>query len=130
MMLHWRSVPSISGFILLEYKTEKKTRELNIPLWDKSQSVDVCIMKFGSGMPLIRSQLVMVAKLLGAVSEKPDIVSCGVVGVDMLKTLDKMPSSKIGLQYPLSVHDVQVEKLLRKPSYSVMGRNDMFALLR
>ena len=79
---------------------------------------------------MINSQVGKLAILLGAVSEKRDIMSCGGVGVDMLKTLDKMPSSEVGLQYPFSIHELQVEKLLRKRSYSVMGRIDMFALFK
>ena len=69
-------------------------------------------------------------KSAGAVSENPDIVTCRGVGVDVLKTLDKMPSSKFGLQYTLGNHKLQVEKLLRKPSYSVLSRIELLALLK
>ena len=81
-------------------------------------------------MPLFKSQLGMIWNLLGAVSGKPDIVSCRGVGVDVLRTLDKKSSCKVGLQYPFSVHESQVGKLLRKPSYSVTNRINMFALLK
>ena len=49
--------------------------------------------------------------------------------MDAVKMMDKRPSSKIGLHYPFSVYELQVENLLRKPSYRVMGRIDLFALL-
>ena len=52
------------------------------------------------------------------------------VSLNVLKTLDKSPPSKVGLQYPFRIHKLQVKKLLRKPSYFVMGLIDMFVLLR
>ena len=73
-------------------------------------------MGCGWDMLLVKSQIGMVSKVLGAISEKPEIVSCGSVGLDVFKTLDKMPSAEVGLQYPFSNHALQVEKLLRKPS--------------
>ena len=91
--------------------------------------MDVCIMRCGRGMSLIKSQLGMIPNLLVVVSKKPDIVSCGGAPVDVLKPLDKMSSSKIGLQYLFNIHELQFEKLLRNASYNVIGRVDMFALL-
>ena len=41
-----------------------------------------------------------------------------------------MPSNKIGLHYPYTFDALQLEKMFKKPSYSVVGRNDMFARLR
>ena len=72
--------------------------------WKGNQLLDLCITRCGSDMPLVKSQLGMVFKLLGAVSENPGNVSCGGVGIDVLKFSDKMPSIKIWfavcLQYP------------------------------
>ena len=87
-------------------------------------------MRCGKDMPLIKSQLGLMSKLLVAGSQKPEIVSCGGVGVVVLKTLDKMLSSKFGLHHPFSIYALHVEKLLKKPSYSVMGQVDMLALLK
>ena len=112
----------------LVFTIERKTREMGICLWDGSQLVDVCIMRCGKDMPLVKDQLGMVSKLLGATFEEPDIVSCGCVGVDVSKTLEKMLSSKVGLHYPFSIHALQIEKPLRKPSYSAMGRIDLLAV--
>ena len=73
-------------------------------------------MRCGRDKPLVKSQLRMASKMLGAVSEEPDIVNCESGGVDVFKTLDQMPSGKNGLQYLFSIQALQVEKLLRKPS--------------
>ena len=103
---------------------------MSIHLWEGSQIVDVCIMRYARDMSLIKSQLGMTSNLLGTVSEKLGILCCGGVAVDVLKTLDELPSSKDGLQYLFSIHQLQIEKLLIKPSYSVMGRIDKIALLK
>ena len=67
-------------------------------------------------MPVVKSQLLMVAIFLGSVCEKLDVVCCGAVTVSVLKTLDRMPLSKIGLHYPHTIQTLQLEKFLRKPS--------------
>ena len=41
-----------------------------------------------------------------------------------------LPSSKVAVHFPSDLKWLNLEKLLRKPSYSVMGRIDMFALLK
>ena len=49
---------------------------------------------------------------------------------DFVKVLDKGPGRKAGVQYPFSLTPVQFERLLHKPSFSVMGRIDMCSMLR
>ena len=71
-------------------------------------------MRCGRDKPLTETQLGMMLILLGASSEKPDTANCECVGVVVLIMLDKMLSSKIGLQFTSSVHELQVEKLFRK----------------
>ena len=48
----------------------------------------------------------------------------------VLKTLDKMPASKIKWHYPFTIHHLHLEKFLRKVRYNVVGWIDIFALLR
>ena len=59
-----------------------------------------------------------------------DIASCGGDGVDVLKMLDKMTFSEVCLQYAFSNHALQVDNLMRKPSYGLMDRIDMVAVLK
>ena len=47
-----------------------------------------------------------------------------------MKVLDKSPGRKAGVQYPFALTLVQFERLLHKPSLSVMGRIDMCSMLR
>ena len=49
---------------------------------------------------------------------------------NFIKALDRDPTRKAGVQYPFCLSPVQVEKLMHKPSFSVMGKIDMFSMLR
>ena len=53
-----------------------------------------------------------------------------VQSANFVKVLDKSPSRRAGVQYPFSLTPVQFERLLHKPSFSVMGRIDMCSMLR
>ena len=71
-----------------------------------------------------------VGQLLSVVLRGPTIVCCGGADSDFIKALNRDPTRKTGVQYPFISNPVQVEKLLHKPSFSVMGNIDMFSMLR
>ena len=87
-------------------------------------------MRWGTPIPLLKSQLEMFQDFLGAIIENQDVASCGGVGEVVLKTLGRMPSIKISLHLPSSIHALPVQKLMTKPSFNLMGRIEMFALLK
>ena len=93
-----------------------------------SQLVDVCLMWCGRDVPVVKSWLGLVLKFLGATFTTLDIVSCGGVSVDVLEVLEKFYARRVGYHYPYTIHILQIEKLLRKPSYCVMGRIGVPAL--
>ena len=63
-------------------------------------------------------------------SEKPEIVRCVGLSVDVLKTLHKKLAGDFWVHYPFTFLHSQFEKTLMKPSYSVMRWIDMLARLR
>ena len=72
---------------------------------------------------IVMNQLSMTSQFLSVVSRNPEIVSFGVVGVNVTKTLDGAPSSKAGVHSHLDVKKLNLEKLVRKRSYSVMDES-------
>ena len=84
----------------------------------------------GRDATVVKSQFSLIATLLGVVSRTHEIFSCGGVGVNVIKSLDMCPSSKVRVHYPFHIQSLHVEKLLRKPSYSVMVRIYLVAVLR
>ena len=84
----------------------------------------------GRDVPVVKGNVAMVGQLLSVVSTDPTIVCCGGADSDFNKALEKDPTRKAGVQYPFSLNPVQVGKLMHKPSFSVMGKIDMFSMLR
>ena len=77
-----------------------------------------------------RSFVVLTSHLLSAnVGEATIICYCG-WHVDYFNALHKSPGCKPGIQYSLSLTPLQLEQLLHKPSFSVMGKIDMLSMLR
>ena len=58
------------------------------------------------------------------------VISCGGCTSDFFKSLDKNPSRNARVHYPFNLSPVQPDKLMHKPSFSVMWKIDMFCMLR
>ena len=84
----------------------------------------------GRDVPPTKSYIDLVSRLLSAISGDATIICCGGSSADFVKVLDKSPGRKAGVQYPFSLTPVQFERLLHKPSFSVMGRIDICSMLR
>ena len=78
----------------------------------------------------MKSTVLLSSQLLSAVSTELRIICCGGSNLEFNKTLDKAPSQKTGIQYPFTSSPMHIENLMHKPSFSVMGKMDMFSMLR
>ena len=81
-------------------------------------------------VPVVMCNISMVGQLLSVVSTDPTTVCCGGADSDFIRALDRDPTRKAGVQYSFCLNSVQVEKLMHKPSFKVMGKIDMFSILR
>ena len=90
----------------------------------------VAIAHCGRDVPAVRSCVLLCSQVLSVVSLEPTIICCAGGSADFIKALDKAPNQKSGIQYPFSLSLLQVEKLMHKPSFSVMGKIDMFSVIR
>ena len=81
-------------------------------------------------VPSVKSNVLLSSELLSAMSTKPRIVCCGGSSLELIKVLDKAPSQKAGIQYPFNLSPLLMEKLIHKPSFSVMGKIDILLMLR
>ena len=114
----------------LEFTTTNIRRGLSIRFWEGKELVTVAVAHCGRDVPAVRSCVLLCPQLLSVVSLEPTIICRAGGSADFIKTLDKAPSQKAGLQYPFSLLPLQVEKLMHKPSLSVMGKIDMFSMVR
>ena len=72
----------------------------------------------------------LMARLLKVLSGDAKIICCGGSSPDFMITLDENPGRKTCVQYPFTLTPLQFERLLHKPSFSVMGTIDMCSMLR
>ena len=88
------------------------------------------VLHCGRDVPPTKSYIDLVSRLLSAISGDATIICCGGSSADFVKVLEKSPGRKAGVQYPFSLTPLQFERLLHKPSFSVMGKIDMCSMLR
>ena len=114
----------------LEFQSTTTRRNLSFSFWEGRELVTMTIAHCGRDVPVMKSTVLLSSELLSAMSTEPRIVCCGGSSLEFIKALDKAPSQKAGIQYPFSLSPMHVEKLMHKPSFGVMGKIDMFSMLR
>ena len=55
-------------------------------------------------------------RFFGVISKSPEIGGFGGVGVDIIRTLHRYPSSKVAVHYPSEVKNLNLEELLMTSS--------------
>ena len=85
--------------------------------------VTMTIAHCGPDVPAVRSCALMRSQMLSALSVEPTIICCAGASANFIKALVKAPSQKAGIQYPFNLLPLQIEKLMHKPSFSVMGKS-------
>ena len=73
--------------------------------WERGRLVDLNMLQHDCDAPVVKSQLSKIAQFLSVVARSPEIVSCGVVGVDVIKTLDDYPVAKLLCIFRLTSND-------------------------
>ena len=110
----------------LEFTTTSVRRKLSISFWEGKDLVTMTVAQCGRDVPSVKSSVLLCSQVLSAISLEPTIIC----GADFNNSLDKAPNQKAGLQYPFNLLPLQIEKLLHKPSFSLMGKIDMFSMVR
>ena len=130
LVKHVSSVIAREGAYSIEFSVSSHRRTLSLCFWEGKRLVCLPILHCGRDVSPTKSYIDLVSRLLSAVSGDATIICCGGANADFVKVLDKSPGRKAGVQYPFSLTLVQFERLLHKPSFSVMGRIDICSMLR
>ena len=130
LLKHLAAVLQREKVYSVEFTSTTSRRSLSISFWEGKELVTVTLAHCGRDVPVKKSNFLLMSQLLGAVSTEPRVICCGGSSLDFIKALDQAPCQKAGIQYPFCLSPVHVEKLMHKPSFSVMGRIDMFSMLR
>ena len=130
LLKHLATVLQREEVYSVEYTNTTSRLSLSISFWEGKELVTVMLAHCGRDVPVLKSNDLLMSQLLSAVSAEPRVICCGGSSLEFSKALDQAPSQKAGVQYPFTLSPVHVEKLMHKPSFSVMGRIDMFSMLR
>ena len=114
----------------LEFTTTNIRRGLSSRFREGTELVTKAVAHCGRDVPAVTSCVLLWSQLLSAVSLEPAIICCAVGSADFIKALDKALYQKAGMQYPFNFLPLPMEMLMHKPSFSVMGRIDMFSMVR
>ena len=111
-----------------EFSVASRRQILSVSFWEGIQLVRMPVAQCGKDVPLSKSFVELTSQLLSAISGDAKNKRCGGSNFDFVKALDKSPSRKAGIQYPFRLTPLHFEHLLQKPSFSVMGKIDMFLM--
>ena len=114
----------------LEFTTTSVRHSLSISSWEGMDLITMTIAHCGRDVPAVKSCVSLCSQLLSAVSLEPTIICCAGGSADFIKALDKARSQKAGIQSHFNSLPLQIEKLVDKPSFSVMGKFDLFSMVR
>ena len=114
----------------LEFTPTSVRRKLSISFWEGKDLVTMTIAQCGRDVPSVKSSVLLCSHFLSAISLEPTFICCGGGSADFIKSLDKARGQKGGIRYPFNLLPLQIEKLMHKPSFSVMGKIDMFSMVR
>ena len=130
LVKHVSSVIAREGAYSIEFSVGSLCRTLSVGFWEGKRFLCMPMLHCGRDVPSTKSYIDLVSRLLSALYGDATIICCGGSNAGFVKVLDKSPGRKAGVQYPFALAPVQFERLLHKPSFSVMGRIDMCSMLR
>ena len=130
LVKHVSSVIAREGAYSIEFSVGSYRRTLSVGFWEGKRFVCMPMLHCGRDVPPTKSYIDLISRLLSAISGDATIMCCGGSKADFVKVLDKSPGRMAAVQYPFALAPVQFERLLHKPSFSVMWRNDMCSTLR
>ena len=126
LIRHIADVVDKESVLSLEFRSSANCRSLSLCFLEGKNLVTQC----SRDNLVVKGNVSRVVQLLGVVSTGPTIVCCESADIDFIKTLDRHPTRKAGVHYFFTLSSTQVETLMQKPSFSVMGKIDMLSMLR
>ena len=107
----------------LDFTTTNVPRKLSMRSWEGKDLMTVTVAQCGRDVPSVKSSVLLCSQVLSAISLELTIIYCAGGCADFIKALDKAPDQKAGSKYHFNLLPLQIEKMMHKPSFSVMGAN-------
>ena len=130
LMRHIADVVGKESVLSLKFRSSAVRRSLSLCFWEGKKLVMMSLTQSGRDTPVVNGNVSMVVQLLSVMSTGPTIVFCGGTDIGFIKAPENDPTRQAGVQYPFTLSSVQKEKLMHKLSFSVMGKTNMFSMLK
>ena len=114
----------------LEFEDQGPNRFMSVRFWKGQYLCKVIACRSRLPTTDLTGELGSMARLLSAISTKADIVACSGCPVDLIRTIDELPTSARAVQSCFRFNQLNLSKLMHKKNYSVFGHIDFFSVLR
>ena len=114
----------------IEFENVGVNRLMSIKFWKGDSLCRVFVCRSGLPSADLTGDLGSISRLLSVVSTKADIVACSGCSVELIQTIDHNEFFPRAVQSCFRFEQLQLQKMMHKPAYSVFGRIDFFSVLK
>ena len=94
-MVHLKDLLKTSKLMKVEFRVTPKSRILSVRLWEGGRLVDLDFLSRDRGAAIVKNLLSNNSQFLSLVSQNPENISCGLVGVEVMTTLIGYSAKKL-----------------------------------
>ena len=121
---------TVSQHFGIEFERRGTNRLMTLRFWKGAKLCRVYICRSGLSSTGLAEELGSLSRLLSVISTAPDIVAISGCPVDLIRTVDRHPSHPRGVQSCFRFEPLNLQTLMHKANYSVLGHIDMFSVLQ
>ena len=114
----------------IEFENVGVNRLTSVKFWKGDSLCRVFVCRSGLPSTDLTGELGSISRLLSVVSTKADIVACSGCPVELIQTIDHNGFFPRAVQSCFRFEQLQLQKMIHKPTYSVFGRIDFFSVLK
>ena len=114
----------------LEYERVGVNKLMSVRFWKGDSLCRVFVCRSGLPSTDLTGKLGSLSRFLSVVSTKADIVACSGCPVELICTIDRCALFPRAVQSCFRFEHLDLQTMMRKPTYSVFGRIDFFSVLK
>ena len=114
----------------LEYERVGVNKLMSVRFWKGDSLCRVFVCRSGLPSADLTGELGSLSRFLSVVSTKADIVACSGCPVELICTIDRCALFPRAVQSCFRFQHLDLQTMMRKPTYSVFGRIDFFSVLK
>ena len=114
----------------IEFENVGVNRLMSIKFWKGDSLCRVFVCRSGLPSADLTGDLGSISRLLSVVSTKADIVAYSGCPVELIQTIDHNEFFPRAVQSCFRFEQLQLQKMMHKPIYSVFGRIEFFSVLK